>query len=154
MEFNLKILVYTIILNFDDNYQLIQICQHVRRTMMVTNMWLGPTFFWSYVLGNVVITILFCKYSKQIIYEVCPEGIQPCTMKNRDTRYKKHGTQDNDASVPFQVGTLGAHTVLPITISCPIVFSWISSMFWNLFLFKGDFSFGKSQKSQDTNSGL
>ena len=76
-------------------------------------------------------------------------------------RYKKHCTQDNDTSVPFKVGTLGPHTVLPaslplfktlwkpfvdILVSCPIAFSWISSMFWYLFPFKGDFSFGKSQK--------
>ena len=65
-----------------------------------------------------------------------------------DTRYKKHCAQDNDTSVPFRGGTLGPHTVLPITISCPIIFSWISWMVWNLFPFKGDFSFGKSQKSQ------
>ena len=40
-----------------------------------------------------------------------------------DTRYKKYCTEDNDASVPFKVGTLGPHTVLPIIISCPVVFS-------------------------------
>ena len=46
------------------------------------------------------------------------------------------------------------HTDLQITISCPIIFSWISSMVWNFFPLKGDFSFGKSQKSQGTKSGL
>ena len=45
------------------------------------------------------------------------------TFFEEDTRYKKHHTQDNDASVPFKVGTLGPHTVLPGAISCPIVFS-------------------------------
>ena len=49
---------------------------------------------------------------------------------------------------------LGPHTVLPIAISCPIIFSWISSTVWNLFPFKGDFNLGKSQKSQGTQSGL
>ena len=42
-------------------------------------------------------------------------------MKRSDIywrRYKKHCTQDNDASFPFKVGTLGPHTVLPISISC------------------------------------
>ena len=68
------------------------------------------------------------------------------TFTEEDTRYKKHHMQDNDLSVPFKVGTLGPHTVLPITISCPIVFSWMSSTVWNHFLFKGDFSFGKSQR--------
>ena len=32
--------------------------------------------------------------------------------------------------------------------------SWISATVWNLLPFKGDFSFGKSQKSQGTKSGL
>ena len=88
---------------------------------------------------------------------VCAEGIQPCNMKNRDTywrRYKKHCTQDNEASVPFKVGTLGPHAVLPVVISYPVIFSWILSMVWNLLSFKGDFSFGKSQKSQGGTPGL
>ena len=46
------------------------------------------------------------------------------------------------------------HTVLPIAISCPVVFSWISSTVWNLFPFQGDFSFRKSQRPQSTKSGL
>ena len=41
-----------------------------------------------------------------------------------------------------------------ITISCPIIFTQISLVVWNLFPFKGDFSFGKSQKSQGTKPGL
>ena len=61
------------------------------------------------------------------MYEVYPDGIWPCTMKNRefigDTRYTKHCTQDNDASVLFEVGTLGPHTVLPVSTSCHVVFS-------------------------------
>ena len=61
------------------------------------------------------------------------------TFIDEVTRWKKHCTQDKDASVPFKVGTLGPHTVLPIAISCPVIFSWISLMVWNLFLFKGDF---------------
>ena len=52
------------------------------------------------------------------------------------------------------LGTLGPHTVLPVAISCAIIFSWISSMVWNLFPFKSDFRFMKSQKSQGTKSGL
>ena len=49
---------------------------------------------------------------------------------------------------------MGPHTVLPITISCPVLFSWISSMVCNLFPFKGDSSFGTSPKWQGTKSGL
>ena len=75
------------------------------------------------------------------------------TLIKEDTIYKKHCTKANDTSVPFKVGTLGPPTVLPITISCPLTFSWISSTVWNLFPFKGNFSFGKSQKSRAPNLG-
>ena len=76
------------------------------------------------------------------------------TFIEEDTRNKKHCTKDNDASVPCKVGTLGSHTVLPIATSYPITFSWISLTVWNLFPFKGDFSSGKSQKSQGAKSCL
>ena len=75
------------------------------------------------------------------------------TFIQEDTRYTKYCTQDNDTSVPFKVGTLGPHTVLPIAISCLAVCSWISLTVWNLFHFKCDFSFGKSQKSRTPNLG-
>ena len=71
------------------------------------------------------------------------------TFIEKYTRYKKHCIQDNDASAPFKVGTLGPHTVLPIAISYFIVFSWISLKVWNLFPFKSDFTFGKSLMSHD-----
>ena len=48
------------------------------------------------------------------------------TSMEEDTRHKKRCTWDNDASVLVKVGTLGPHTVLPIAVSCPIIFSWIS----------------------------
>ena len=44
------------------------------------------------------------------------------TFIEEDTRYKKQCTKDNDASVSFKVDTLGPHTVLPVAISCPVVF--------------------------------
>ena len=93
------------------------------------------------------------------MYEVCPEVSSHIIWKievfiEEDTRYMKHCTYNNDTSVPFKVGTLKPHTVLPIAFSFPDVFSWILSMVWNLFPFKGDFSFGKRQKSQGAKSGL
>ena len=75
------------------------------------------------------------------------------TFIEQDTRYKKHCTQNNDTTVPFKVGTLGPHTALPIAISCPVIFSWISSTIRNLFPFKSDFSFWKSHKSRAPNLG-
>ena len=50
--------------------------------------------------------------------------------------------------------TLGPHTVFSMAISCPVIFYCISSMVWNLFSFKGDFSFGRNKKSQDAIFGL
>ena len=76
------------------------------------------------------------------------------TFIEENTRYEKHSTQDNDTSVPFKVGTLGPHMVLPIAISYPTIFSCISLMVWNLFPSKDDFSLGKSQRLQGTKSGL
>ena len=39
------------------------------------------------------------------------------TFIEEDRRYKKHCTQDNDAWVPFKVGILGPHTVLPASLA-------------------------------------
>ena len=83
-----------------------------------------PSIFYENIPHNLNFKIF---YKLTYTYEVCPESIKPCTMKEtfieKDTRYKKHCTQDNDTAVPFKVGTLGPHTVLPIAISCFIVFS-------------------------------
>ena len=40
------------------------------------------------------------------------------TFFKEDTKYKKHCTQDNNASVPFKVGTLEPHTVLLTAVRC------------------------------------
>ena len=98
--------------------------------------------------------MVFCD-----MYEVCPEGAQPGNMKNRDIYWRRYQIQETLYIgqwhlSPLQSSTLGPHTVLPFAISSPIVFSWILSMVWNLFLFKGDFSFGKRQKLQGVKSGL
>ena len=107
-----------------------------------------------------------CACQKYRMHKVCPEGFQLCNMKKwrhllkkiQDTRKIVHTRQKMQDTrqwhlVPFKVGTLGPHTV-PIAISCPVIFFWISLMVWNLFSFKGDFSFGKIQKSQGAKSEL
>ena len=84
-------------------------------------------------------------------HEASPESMQPHNMKNGDICWRRYKTQETLYLVqwcfsPLQRGTLGPHVVLPVTISCPVIFSWISPLVWNLFPFKGDFSFRKSQK--------
>ena len=105
--------------------------------------------------------ISFCsfQYWRKIfkMYEICPESIQLCTMKNRDIcwRYKIQETLSIGQwwLSHFESRHLGtSHTVLPDTISCPVILCWILSTVWNLFPFKGDFSLGKSQKSQGAKS--
>ena len=65
-------------------------------------------------------------FEEFIIYTRCIQKVSRHVIRKietfieEDTRFKKHCTQDNDASVPFKVGP---HTVLPIAISCPVVFS-------------------------------
>ena len=53
------------------------------------------------------------------------------TFIEEDARHNKYCTEDNDTSVPFKVGTLRPHTILPITISCPSYFpesQWLSKI--------------------------
>ena len=55
---------------------------------------------------------------------------------------------------PLQSRHLGTSHSSPNCHQLPVVFSWILLKVWSLFPFKGDFSFGKSQKLQGTKSGL
>ena len=63
------------------------------------------------------------------------------------------GTSHSAPSISSTVHNTGKSFV-GIAISCLIVLSWISSTLWNVFPFKGDFSFGKSQRMQGEKSGL
>ena len=58
----------------------------------------------------------------RFVQKVSSHVIKKQTFIKEDTRYKKHCTQDNDASVPFKVGTLGPHTVLPVTSAALLCF--------------------------------
>ena len=80
-------------------------------------------------------------------------------MKNRDIYWRRYKTQETSyigqwPLSPLQSRHLGTSHSSPIAISCSIIFSWIALMVWNPFPFRGDFSFGKSQKLQGTKSGL
>ena len=83
-----------------------------------------------YIIALYVIEICFHIHTHMHIW--CVQEVSSnivgkiLTFIEEDIRYKKHCTLDNDSSVPFKIGPLGPHTVLPIAISCPIVCSWIS----------------------------
>ena len=94
------------------------------------------------------------------IFKACAEG----DMKNRDIFWRRYTIRETLYIVHIVHGTVPpqslqtrhlwtSHSSL-ITISCPVIFSWISSTVWNFFPFKREFNFGKSLKSQDTKSGL
>ena len=76
-----------------------------------------------------------------------------CRTISQSPSNKYLGTSPSSPNISSTVQNSAKYFVA-ITISCPIIFSWIPWMVWNLFPFKGDFSFGKSQKSQGTKSGL
>ena len=101
--------------------------------------WPLTSTFWVY-------TRHIQKVSSHVIWKIE-------TFIEKDTTCKKHCTQDNDTSVHFKVGTLGPHTILPITISCPIRFSWISLMVWNLFPLKVVLVWGKARSHRVQNLG-
>ena len=92
-------------------------------------------------------------------YEVCPEAIQPCNMKNRDIYWRRYKIQETLYIgqwhlSPLQNKHLGtSHRALPVSISCPVVFSWISLMVWNLFPFEGNLVLGKARCHRAPNLG-
>ena len=67
-----------------------------------------------------------------------------------DTRNIVHRTMTLG---PLQSRHLGTSHSSPNRHQLPIIFSWISSMVWNLFPFKGDFSFGKARSHRGPNLG-
>ena len=62
------------------------------------------------------------------------------------SKYAHLGTSHSFPSISSTVQNSLAKSFVEIAISCPILFSWMPSTVWNLFPFKGDFRFGKSQK--------
>ena len=104
---------------------------------------------WIYLFNKTFLSTSYTrsiqKLSNHVIWKIE-------TFIEEDARHIVHRTM-TPQSVPLKVGILGPHTVLPITISCPVVFSWISSTVWNLLPFKVDFSFGKTRSCRVSNLG-
>ena len=89
---------------------------------------------------------------------ICPERIQLYNMKYRDVYWKRYKTQETLyigqwCLSPFKVGTLGPHTVFPVTISCLIVFSWISRLSEISFLWKVSLLLKKGRNLRAPNLG-
>ena len=101
-------------------------------------------------------TELFEKMRNQSGVQRLSRRYPACTLKNRHSLKKIQETVYTGQwrLSPLPGRYLGTSHSSPSTISHPVVFSWISLTIWNLFSFKGDFSFGKSQKLQGVKSGL
>ena len=102
--------------------------------------------------GKFIQWISMCLW---LLYMRSVQKLSSHVLWKRDIYWRRYNIQEtlyigHDVSVPFKVGTWGPHTVLPVTIRCPIVYSWISLMVWN---FKGDYSLGKSQNHREPNLG-
>ena len=127
-------------------------------------------------LFTTFLALYFSPISNQLksgSISVCPESIWLHTMKNRDIYCRRYKIQETlyigQCTVPFKVAPWhltqlsqclfcctehSAKSSVGIAISCPVLFSSISLTVWNLFPFKGEFSFGKSQTLPGTKSGL
>ena len=95
--------------------------------------------------------------AKKITYEVCPEDIQPCDMKNTGI-YWRYKIQEilytgQWCLSRLQSRHLGTSHSFLITISCPNVFSWISSMVWISSLSKVISVSGKAKSHRAPNLG-
>ena len=97
--------------------------------------------------------------SPLILYEVCPEGIQPHTMKNGDIYWRRYKIQEtlyigqwHLSHLPIR--HLGTSHRFPNRYQLPHhIFFWISLTVWNLFPFKGNFSLGKARSHRAPNLG-
>ena len=97
-----------------------------------------------FFLKSVWFNVSECRFcfllNKRSVQKVSSHAIRKI-----ETKYKKHCNVSQWCLSPLQSRHLEPHTVVPVTISCPVIFSWISSRVWNLFPFKSDFSFGNRQ---------
>ena len=85
----------------------------------------------------------------QGVYEVWPESIQPCNMKNRDIYWRRYKIKETLYIgqwhlSPLQSMHLGTSHSSPSCRQLPRCVFLNLTKVWNLFPFKGDFSFGKS----------
>ena len=104
-------------------------------------------YIWLYVVFHHIYIHIY-----GVKYEVYPESIQPCNMKNKDIYWRRYEIQETSyigqwCLSPLQSTYLVTSHSSPNCHQLPVIFSWISLTVWNLFPFKDDFGFGKSQKS-------
>ena len=120
--------------------------------------------------------LMALQWPEVIVYSYIPRSVQKVSSHARSKRetFIKEGTRNivHRTMMPqspskcrhlwtsefsqhlFHCSKCSAKSFVGITISCPIVFSCMSLMVWNLFPFKGGFNFGKSHKSQSAKSEL
>ena len=89
--------------------------------------------------------------------KVCPEIIQPYNMKNRDIYWRRYKIQETLyigqwCLSPLQSRHLGTSHSSPNCHQLPHLI-FLNLTVWNLFPFKGDFSFGKARSHGAPNLG-
>ena len=98
---------------------------------------------------------IFFKFGQ--IHEVCPEGIQPCHVKNRDICWRSYKIQDTLYIGQWRLSPLQSRhleTSHSSPISCPIIFAWIEIDGLKSLSLQRWFRFWKSQKLKGATPGL
>ena len=119
----------------------------------ITTLWSSRTKSTIKIFLEMILVI------KRIIYEVCPEGIQPCTLKNRDIYWRRYKIQETLyirqwCLSPFQSMHLGTSHSSPNIhqLPCHIFLNFTDGL--KPLCFQRWSEFGKNQKSQAAKSGL
>ena len=84
-----------------------------------------------------------CVHTSNIhAYEVCPEGMQPCSMKNRDIYWSNMVHRTVMPQFPSKWAPWDLTQFSQSPSAAPSHFLESHQKVWNIFPFKGDFSFG------------
>ena len=117
-----------------------------------------PSLFIITKVKIIQMSIKWWRDKQNVVYEVCPESIQPRTMKNRNIYWRRYKIQETlsieqRCPSPLQSRHFGTSQNTPShhQLPCHIFLNLINGL--NLFPFKGDFSLGKARSQGMPNLG-
>ena len=132
-----------------------------RNLQLVNNDWgrhnttqIGNVEFWRGLRKTDIFFQIIHTYTHTPV-----QKISSSVIWKRDIYWRRYKIQETSyigqwCFSPLQSRHLGTSHSSSSHHHCTIIFFWISSTIWHLLPFKGDFNFGKSQKSQGIKSGL